>query len=136
MGLERFHDAQARVYDRVVAELRAGRKRSHWMWFVFPQVDGLAHSATARRFAIAGLDEARDYLADDVLGGRLRECAQLVVDIEGASVAEIFGYPDDLKLRSSMTLFAAASPGDAVFVAVLDKYFGGEHDQRTLDLLG
>lgn len=136
MGLERFRDAQASVYDRVLVELRAGRKRSHWMWFVFPQIDGLARSATARRFAIAGLDEARDYLADDVLGARLRECAQLVVDIEGASVADIFGYPDDLKLRSSMTLFAAASADDAVFVAVLDKYFGGERDQRTLELLG
>ncbi|ORM35143.1 DUF1810 domain-containing protein [Williamsia sp. 1135] len=133
--LTRFHDAQAAVYDDVTAELRAGRKRSHWMWFVFPQLDGLAHSGTARRYAIKDLDEAREFLADDVLGARLRECAGLVVDIDGSSVEEIFGYPDNLKLRSSMTLFAAAAVDDAVFVAVLDKYFGGQGDGRTLELL-
>lgn len=134
-GLARFREAQAAVYDDVTAELRAGRKRSHWMWFVFPQLDGLAHSATAKRFALAGLDEARDYLADEVLGARIAECARLVVEIEGASAEEIFGYPDNLKLRSSMTLFAAAAPDADEFVAVLDKYFGGEGDALTLELL-
>lgn len=135
MGLGRFRDAQAAVYDDVVAELRAGRKRSHWMWFAFPQIDGLAHSATARHFAITGVEEARDYLADDVLGGRLRECARLVAAIDGSTVEEIFGFPDNLKLRSSMTLFAAATDDDADFAAVLEKYFGGEADPRTLQLL-
>ncbi|PYE20009.1 uncharacterized protein (DUF1810 family) [Williamsia limnetica] len=134
--LKRFHDAQAAVYDDVTAELRAGRKRSHWMWFVFPQLDGLAHSGTAKRYAITGIDEARDYLADDVLGARLRECARLVLDIEGSSIEEIFGYPDNLKLRSSMTLFAAVAADGGVFDAVLHKFFGGEGDARTLELLG
>jgi uncharacterized protein (DUF1810 family) len=133
--LRRFIEAQDPVYEQVVEELRSGRKRTHWMWFVFPQIDGLAHSSTAKHYAIADLDEARAYLADDVLGPRLFECAQLVADIDGRSAEEIFGHPDNLKLRSSMTLFAQASgPGD-VFTAVLHKYFDGEPDDRTLELL-
>jgi uncharacterized protein (DUF1810 family) len=134
--LSRFVEAQDPVYDQVVEELRAGRKRSHWMWFVFPQIDGLAHSATAKRYAISGLDEARAYLAHDVLGPRLFECSQLIADIDGRSIEDILGYPDNLKLRSSMTLFAQASGVNDVFTAVLHKYFDGEPDSRTLELLG
>jgi uncharacterized protein (DUF1810 family) len=135
-GLERFREAQAAVYDDVVRELRAGRKRSHWMWFVFPQIDGLAHSATAKHYAIVDLDEARAYLADDVLGPRLRECTQILADLQAGSIEQILGFPDNLKLRSSMTLFTQATDNGDVFEAVLNKYFDGEPDQRTLDLLG
>jgi uncharacterized protein (DUF1810 family) len=135
-GLERFREAQAAVYDDVVRELRAGRKRSHWMWFVFPQIDGLAHSATAKHYAIVDLDEARAYLADDVLGPRLRECTQILADLQAGSIEQILGFPDNLKLRSSMTLFTQATDNSDVFEAVLNKYFDGEPDQRTLDLLG
>jgi uncharacterized protein (DUF1810 family) len=135
-GLDRFREAQAAVYDDVVAELRAGRKRSHWMWFVFPQIDGLALSATAKHYAIADLDEARAYLADAVLGPRLRECAQILADLQAGSIEQILGYPDNLKLRSSMTLFTQATDDSAVFEAVLSKYFDGEPDERTMDLLG
>ena len=134
MSLERFVEAQAGVYDTALAELRAGRKRSHWMWFVFPQIAGLGHSATAQRYAIAGLDEARAYLAHPVLGPRLAEAAQALLGVEGRSAAEIMGYPDDLKLRSSMTLFAEAADDPAVFDAVLRRYYDGP-DTRTLDLL-
>jgi uncharacterized protein (DUF1810 family) len=134
--LSRFVEAQDPVYDQVVEELRAGRKRSHWMWFVFPQIDGLAHSATAKHYAISGLDEARAYLAHDVLGPRLFECSQLIADIDGRSIEDILGYPDNLKLRSSMTLFAQASGVNDVFTVVLHKYFDGEPDSRTLELLG
>ena len=105
------------------------------MWFVFPQVAGLGASATAQHFAISGLDEARAYLAHPVLGARLRECAELAAAVEGRSAADVFGYPDDLKLRSSMTLFTRAAPDVPVFAAVLDRYFGGEPDPRTLELL-
>ena len=134
--LSRFIEAQEPVYDQVVEELRSGRKRTHWMWFVFPQIDGLAQSSTAKHYAIADLREARAYLADEVLGPRLYECTQLVADIDGRSAEEIFGHPDNLKLRSSMTLFAQASGTNDVFTAVLHKYFGGEPDSRTLELLG
>ena len=133
--LQRFVAAQDPVYDRVRAELRRGRKSSHWMWFVFPQVAGLGSSPVAQRFAISGLDEARAYLAHSVLGPRLVECAELAAAVEQGGAAEVFGYPDDLKLRSSMTLFARAAPDDAVFAAVLDRYFGGEPDPRTLERL-
>ncbi|MEW6357208.1 MAG: DUF1810 domain-containing protein [Planctomycetota bacterium] len=131
----RFTKAQEGVYDRALAELRAGRKRSHWMWFIFPQIEGLGHSSTSRYYAIKSLEEARQYLNHPVLGPRLLECAEAVLAIEGRSVAEIFGYPDDLKLRSCMTLFAQAAEAGSVFVRVLDKYFHGEQDSRTLDLL-
>ena len=130
--LRRFVDAQAGVYDSVLAELRAGRKRSHWMWFVFPQLRGLGSSPTAVRFAISSADEARAYLAHDLLGSRLRECARLVARIDGRSAEDIFGWPDDMKLRSSMTLFARTADDNADFVAVLDKFYGGEEDPATL----
>ena len=130
--LRRFVDAQAAVYPRVLAELTAGRKRSHWMWFVFPQIAGLGGSATARRFAIASLDEAAAYLAHPILGPRLRDCTRAVTAIEGRSATEIFGRPDDLKFRSSMTLFAAASDEAALFEAALNKFYDGEKDSLTL----
>ena len=120
------------IYDTVIGELTAGRKRSHWMWFIFPQLRGLGSSPTAVRFAITSADEARAYLAHELLGPRLRECARLVARIDGRSADEIFGWPDDLKLRSSMTLFARAADDNADFVAVLDKFYGGEEDPATL----
>jgi uncharacterized protein (DUF1810 family) len=130
--LQRFVDAQGRVYDTVVGELRGGRKRTHWMWFVFPQLRGLGSSPTAMRFAISSIDEARAYLDHELLGARLRECADLVRRIDGRTAEEIFGWPDDMKLRSSMTLFARAADDNAEFVAVLDKFYGGEEDPATL----
>ncbi len=130
--LRRFLEAQAAVYDDVLAELRDGRKRSHWMWFVFPQLRGLGSSPTALRYSISSLDEARAYLAHEQLGQRLRECARLVTRIDGRTAREIFGSPDDLKLRSSMTLFARASDDSGDFVAVLEKFYDGEEDAATL----
>ncbi len=131
MGLERFVDAQDGVYDRALAELRAGRKTSHWMWFVFPQIKGLGMSAMAQRYAIDSLAEARDYLAHPILGPRLRECAGAVADIEGRSAEQIFGGIDAVKLRSSMTLFHRAAPDESVFARVLDKYFDASPDAAT-----
>src|SRR5258708_3691455 len=148
--LQRFVGAQAGVYEQACAELRAGRKRSHWMWFVFPQIRGLGSSEMAVRFAISGLEEARAYLAHSLLGPRLRECAGIVVGVQGRTVEEIFGYPDDLKFHSSMTLFdraaalfdrAAALSGEVeshsecVFHEALKKCFGGKTDRRTLELI-
>lgn len=133
--LQRFVDAQSSVYDTVVAELRAGRKRSHWIWFVFPQLAGLGRSATAARYAISSLAEAEAYLRHDVLGPRLRECTRLVNAVEGRSIDEIFGWPDTLKVRSSMTLFCRATVDNDEFVALLDRYYRGEEDPATLDLL-
>ncbi|KIF83148.1 DUF1810 domain-containing protein [Noviherbaspirillum autotrophicum] len=133
--LQRFVDAQQPVYATVCAELRAGRKRSHWMWFIFPQIAGLGHSAMAQRFALSSLEEARAYLAHPLLGARLRECSGIVASLEERSAEDIFGYPDDLKFRSSMTLFAQADDGASVFDACLRKYFGGEPDRATLDRL-
>ncbi|HEX4302993.1 MAG TPA: DUF1810 domain-containing protein [Rhizomicrobium sp.] len=133
--LQRFVDAQAPVIDRVRAELRAGRKQSHWMWFVFPQIAGLGSSAMAVRYAIASRDEARAYLAHPVLGARLREGTQAVLEVEGRSVRQIFGSPDDMKFHSSMTLFDAAAAGD-VFDAALAKYFGGARDKGTVARIG
>ena len=130
--LQRFVDAQRAVYDRVIAELREGRKRSHWMWFVFPQIAGLGSSPMAQRYAIASRAEAAAYLAHPLLGPRLRECARLVTATGGRSIHDIFGSPDDMKFHSSMTLFAEAAPADADFRAALDKYFGGEPDAATL----
>ncbi len=132
--LERFLTAQEGVHDTAVAELRAGRKRTHWMWFVFPQIAGLGSSPTARRYAIRDLAEARDYLAHPVLGPRLRAASQAVLAVEGRSAEEILGYPDDLKLRSSMTLFARAADDPALFEAVLARYYDGP-DPRTEELL-
>ena len=133
--LERFLSAQRPVYGTALAELRAGRKRTHWMWFVFPQVLGLGHSATSTHYAIRSLEEARRYLDHPVLGARLVECAEAILGVEGRSASEIFGYPDDLRLRSSMTLFAEAAGPDSVFVRVLEKYHGGRRDPRTLEIL-
>ena len=135
--LQRFRAAQddGGVYDRAVAELRAGQKRSHWMWFVFPQVAGLGRSPMAQRFAIASLDEARAYVADPVLGPRLRECARILVDLGESDAALIFGGVDAMKLRSSLTLFAGAAPDEPVFAEVLDRYFAGERDAATLERL-
>jgi uncharacterized protein (DUF1810 family) len=133
--LQRFVDAQQPVYAAVLNELRAGRKRSHWMWFIFPQVSGLGHSVTSQTFAVSSLAEAVAYLAHPMLGPRLRECAALVAGIDGRSIAEIFGHPDDLKFHSSMTLFAQAAPREPIFATSLLKYFGGQPDPQTLDLL-
>jgi uncharacterized protein (DUF1810 family) len=130
--LERFVEAQDPVYEAVRRELGAGRKESHWMWFVFPQVAGLGQSATSIGFAIASLDEARAYLAHPVLGPRLRECATLVLETEGRTARQIFGPVDELKFRSSMTLFARAAPDEELFPRCLDKYFAGQHDPATL----
>lgn len=132
--LQRFLDAQQPVYGTVLEELRAGRKRSHWIWFIFPQIQGLGHSAMAQRYEISSLDEAEAYLAHPVLGARLRECSRLVASIGDQPVEEIFGYPDDMKFRSSMTLFAQAAPGD-VFDECLRMHFDGQPDPLTLSRL-
>lgn len=134
--LQRFVDAQATVWDAVCAELAAGHKRSHWMWFVFPQLAGLGTSPTARHYAITSLDEARAYLAHPVLGPRLVECAQAVLGVTGRTAHQIFGSPDDLKLRSCATLFACVSAPGSVFHRLLERYYAGERDARTLALLG
>ncbi len=134
-NLDRFVDAQGGVYGRVLDELRGGAKRSHWMWFIFPQLAGLGFSTTARAYAIASLDEARAYLGHPVLGPRLLACTALVNGIAGRTANEIFGSPDDMKFRSSMTLFGQAAPGEAVFSDALARYYGGEPDGRTLELL-
>jgi uncharacterized protein (DUF1810 family) len=133
--LERFVAAQAPVYETVLAELRAGRKRTHWMWFIFPQLAGLGRSAMAQKYAIATLDEASAYLAHPVLGARLRECCSLVAGHNGVSANQLFGEPDDMKFRSSMTLFARAAPGEHLFTLCLEKYFGAVADGTTLALL-
>ncbi len=130
--LQRFISAQTPVYSRVVAELRAGRKRSHWMWFIFPQFEGLGHSDMAKKYAITSRAEAALYLDHDILGPRLRECTTLVNAIEGKSVSEIFGPPDDLKFCSSMTLFAHATCKGDTFTAAIEKYFGGRFDEETM----
>ena len=134
-NLQRFLDAQERGYDTVLAELRAGRKASHWIWFIFPQIAGLGHSGMAQQFAISSLDEAKAYFQHPVLGSRLRECTQLVLNVEGRSAEEIFGYPDHLKFRSCMTLFMTATTDNTIFKDALLKYFDGKPDQLTLDLL-
>ena len=122
-------------YETALAELRGGRKRTHWMWYIFPQLDGLGLSSMAKRYAIRNLEEARAYLEDRVLGPRLVECMQAVLGVEGRSAHEIFGSPDDLKLRSCATLFACVAEKGSVFERVLEKYYGGEQDERTLALL-
>lgn len=132
--LQRFVDAQAPVYAQVRAELAAGRKASHWMWFVFPQLKGLGFSAMAQHYGIASIAEAQAYWEHPVLGARLAECTELVLAVAGRSVHEIFGSPDDLKFRSCMTLFAHAT-GAPVFTQALAKYFGGEADPRTVERL-
>jgi uncharacterized protein (DUF1810 family) len=133
--LVRFVRAQDPVIAEVCAELKNGRKTSHWMWFVFPQIAGLGMSAMSQRYAIGSLDEAQAYLQHPVLGPRLRLCVSLLLEVEGRSAHEIFGSPDDRKLRSSLTLFEQAAPEDPIFRQALDRYFGGAVDQATLDLL-
>jgi uncharacterized protein (DUF1810 family) len=133
--LERFVEAQKTHYTRALDEIRSGRKRTHWMWFIFPQFAGLGSSATAEFYAIRSRAEADAYLQDPVLGARLEECVEALLAVEGRSASQIFGFPDDLKLRSSATLFASVAPPGSVFERLIDKYFGGERDARTIRLL-
>ena len=134
--LERFVRAQEEDYDRALAEIRSGHKRSHWMWYVFPQLDGLGSSSTARRYAIKSIAEARAYLDHPVLGPRLIACAEAALAVKGRSAHEILGSPDDMKLRSCATLFAQVAPPGSVFAQLIDKYFAGRPDDKTLHLLG
>lgn len=133
--LQRFVEAQNPVYDQVMQELQAGRKRSHWMWYVFPQLDGLGHSIMAERYALSGIDEARAYLAHPVLGPRLEACVAALVQHSDKSAREILGSPDDLKLRSCLTLFSQAAPEHPLFQLGLLQFYGGVPDMRTLTLL-
>ena len=134
--LDRFLVAQQHVYDGVLDELRCGRKTGHWIWFIFPQIAGLGYSAMSQHFAIASLDEARAYLAEPVLGARLRECAGVVLATRGRTAVEILGSTDAMKLRSCMTLFHRAAPDEPVFAQVLDRYYGGLADEATDARLG
>lgn len=133
--LRRFVEAQEKVYGAVVEELRAGHKRGHWMWYIFPQISGLGFSATAQKYAIRSLQEAEAYAAHPVLGQRLRQCTRLVLNLEGLSIERLFPYPDDLKFRSCMTLFDRAAPDEGLFGDALQRYFAGQPDPLTLDLL-
>jgi uncharacterized protein (DUF1810 family) len=133
--LQRFVDAQAPVYQRVRAELKNGRKHSHWMWFIFPQIAGLGHSAMAQRYAISSLREAEAYMKHPVLGSRLRECTRLILQVDGKSAYEILGTPDDMKFHSCVTLFGRAVPQEDIFLDALEKYFGGAEDQATVTRL-
>lgn len=134
--LKRFADAQKGDYEIAREEIRKGKKRSHWMWYIFPQIRGLGRSSMAYRYGIESLDEARAYLADPVLGGNLREISGILLELETNDAYRVFGSPDDMKLRSSMTLFALVSEEGSVFHGVLDKFFGGRMDSRTLQMLG
>ena len=134
--LSRFLQAQQDDYEQALSEIASGRKRTHWMWYIFPQLDGLAFSSTSKRYSIKSLDEARAYLDHPILGPRLLECAEAVVRLEDRSAREIFGSPDDLKLRSCATLFACVSPPGSVFDRLLTKYYQGRRDDKTLHLLG
>jgi uncharacterized protein (DUF1810 family) len=134
--LDRFLRAQEGDYEQALSEIRSGRKRSHWMWYIFPQFDGLGFSSISKRYAIKSALEAEEYLNHPILGARLRECAAAALGVEGRSAHDIFGSPDDLKLRSCATLFARVSPPGSVFERLLDKFFEGQHDQKTLDLMG
>jgi uncharacterized protein (DUF1810 family) len=136
LDLERFISAQEPVYSTVVSELRNGKKASHWMWFIFPQIDGLGSSPTARHYAIRSLDEANAYLAHPVLGSRLIECTGLVNNVDGKSLREIFGSPDDMKFHSSVSLFSLIESRESAFERALNKYFNGELDERTVAILG
>lgn len=133
--LRRFVEAQARIYDRALAEIKSGFKRSHWMWYVFPQIAGLGFSSTSQHYAIKSLDEAKAFLAHPLLGPRLVECVEAALAVEGRTAYEIFGPPDDVKLRSCATLFACVSPAESPFERLLDKYFQGKRDEKTLQLL-
>lgn len=134
--LSRFASAQQRDYAIALREIQGGRKRSHWMWYIFPQLKGLGMSCTAQLYGIEGLGEARAFLADPYLGGNLREICAALLELDTNDASYVFGYPDDLKLRSSMTLFKLASDGDTVFGEVLQKFYSGREDQRTRELLG
>lgn len=134
-NLTRFINAQEMVYPRVLFELRNGRKRTHWMWFIFPQIDGLGNSSTTKHYAIKSIEEAKEYLNHPVLGKRLKECAAAVLAIEERSISEIFGHPDDQKLKSSLTLFESIADSDPIFTSLVDKYFNGERDSGTLTIL-
>ena len=134
--LARFVEAQARDYNQALAEIKAGRKRSHWIWYVFPQLDGLGFSSMSRRYAIKSVDEAKAYLAHPVLGKRLVEICDAALAVEGKSAHDVFGSPDDMKLKSCATLFASVSPPGSVFERLLEKYFQGERDGKTLELIG
>jgi uncharacterized protein (DUF1810 family) len=135
-NLKRFVDAQAAVFEQVCQELREGRKTTHWMWFIFPQIRGLGHSPMAIKYSISSREEAEAYLEHPILGPRLRECSRLVIAVEGQPIDHILGYPDDMKFRSSMTLFDRVAPDYEVFRDALQKYFGGEVDSLTVELLG
>jgi len=134
-NLQRFIDAQNPIYERVCSELRQGCKTGHWMWFIFPQIRGLGHSQMASKFAISSLEEAGAYLNDPILGSRFRECTRLVNRTDGRTIRQIFGYPDALKFRSSMTLFAHATSKNQDFEDALQKYFAGEYDRLTVERL-
>ena len=134
--LQRFLTAQRDNYQQALREIRGGRKSTHWMWFIFPQLRGLGASETSRRFGISGADEARAYLAHPILGPRLTEIAEAILDLDESSARDIFGFPDDVKLKSSATLFAGISPPGSVFERLLEQYFHGERDEATLILLG
>ena len=135
-NLSRFLQAQEDDYEQALSEIKSGRKQSHWMWYIFPQFEGLGFSSTSRHYSIKSLAEARAYLEHPVLGPRLLDCAEAALRVEGRSASEIFGSPDDLKLRSCATLFACVSPPDSVFDRLLEKFYGGERDRKTLRLLG
>ena len=134
-NLSRFIEAQEGIFESVLAELRNGQKRTHWMWFIFPQIEGLGHSTTSRQYSIKSEDEARQYLNHPVLGARLLKCAEIILAINGKSALDIFGSPDEKKLKSSMTLFSYVTDSESVFVRVLEKYFNGKRDKKTLYLL-
>jgi len=134
-NLNRFIQAQEQVYSNVLAELQNGQKTTHWMWFIFPQIEGLGQSATAQLYAIKSLDEASQYLNHPILGARLLECSDIVLGMQDRSITDIFGWPDDLKLKSSMTLFSCVANSNSVFGEVLDRYFQGKRDTRTLELV-
>jgi uncharacterized protein (DUF1810 family) len=133
--LSRFLLAQEGIYEQALAEVKGGKKRTHWMWYIFPQLAGLGHSSTAQFYAIQSLEEAKAYIAHPILGPRLTECFEAALGVEGRSAHEIFGSPDDMKLKSSATLFACVSPEGSVFERLLEKYFEGERDSKTLSLL-
>jgi uncharacterized protein (DUF1810 family) len=134
-NLSRFISAQEATYETALAELRSGQKRSHWMWFIFPQIRGLGRTSTSEYYSIKSEEEARQYLSHPILGARLLECAEAVWALEGRSASQIFGFPDDLKLKSSMTLFAQITEPGSVFARVLGKFFAGKPDEKTLEIL-
>ena len=133
--LERFIIAQKGVYNNILSELKSGQKRTHWMWYIFPQIDGLGKSTTSRLYALKSIEEAKQYLDHQILGIRLIECTETVLDTQGHSISDIFKFPDDIKFRSSMTLFAHISRPNSIFSLLLEKYFGGNKDEKTLKIL-